>query len=386
MSINEFFHRTKIVYGAGSVLKVGQEAVSLGAKKVLIVTDSFLSETSTMDKIKENLSKEKIEFEVYNEVKSNPRDVDCMKSAKMALDMEANVIIGIGGGSSMDQAKATAILVKNGGTCQDWEGVPLKNGMLPTICIPTTAGTGSEVTFVAVITDTKRKHKMSLWELGTIAAEVAIVDAELLISLPPSLTASTGVDALTHAIEAYTCKIGQPLTDVLALRAIELISKSIVTAVEQGDNIEARENMMLGSMMAGIAFGNADVGAVHAISETIGGWYDTPHGVGNSIFLPYVMEYNLPGNSKRYAEIARCLGVYTKGKTEEEIALEGISKIKELNKKVKIPTLKELEYISPDKFDEIAEASARNMLSENNARAIDKAGYMKVLKAAYENN
>ena len=383
MSIREFFHATKVVSGPGTISQVGSEAESLGAKKVLIITDGFLVKSKAMEQIKNSLSESGIEYEVFSDVRPNPRDEDCCMTAELAKKINAQVIIGFGGGSSMDQCKATAALVTNGGTCKDWDGIYLKENKLPVICIPTTAGTGSEVTFVAVITDPERKFKMSVFDPEKLVPNVAIADPELTLTLPPSLTASTGVDALTHAIEAYTCKVSQPITDALALHAIELISKNLKIAVEDGKNLAARENMMIGSVMAGIAFINSNVGAVHAISETIGAWYDTPHGVCNSIFLPYLMEYNLPVAEERLAVIAERMGIDPKGKTREEVALEGIQFVKDLSTATKIPKLNSFDYIKEENFRAIADTSAKNMLSDDNARDIDPDGYMEVLKAAY---
>lgn len=386
MEVREFFHATKIISGAGTIGRVGEEAALLGAKKVLIVTDGFLVQSPAMDKIKKSLEAAGIAYYIYKDVRPNPRDEDCVASAELAKNMDVQVIIGFGGGSSMDQCKATAALVTNGGTCKDWDGIPLKEYKLPIICIPTTSGTGSEVTFVAVITDPERKFKMSLFDPEKLVPDVAIADPMLTLTLPASLTASTGVDALTHAIEAYTCKVSQPITDAIALYAIELISKNLIAAVENGTDLKARENMMMGSVMAGIAFINSNVGAVHAISETIGGWYDTPHGVCNSIFLPYVMEYNLPAAEERLAIVAERMGVDPEGKTRRETALEGIRFVKSLSKAAKIPKLKDFDYIKEENFKEIAETSAKNMLSNDNAREIGMEGYLKVLAAAYHGN
>lgn len=386
MSIREFFHATKIISGAGTISRVGAEAVSLGAQKVLIITDGFLVQSEAMDKIKKSLGEAGVEYEIYKDVRPNPRDEDCCASAELAKKINAKVIIGFGGGSSMDQCKATAALVTNGGTCKDWDGIPLKVNKLPIICIPTTAGTGSEVTFVAVITDPVRKFKMSIFDPEKLIPDIAIADPEITLTLPASLTASTGVDALTHAIEAYTCKVSQPITDAIALYAIELISKNLKTAVENGTNLAARENMMMGSIMAGIAFINSNVGAVHAISETIGGWYDTPHGVCNSIFLPYVMEYNLPVAEERLAVVAERMGIDPIGKTRKEVALEGIQFVKALSAATKIPKLRNFDYIKAENFSEIAKTSAKNMLSDDNARDIDTDGYLEILAAAYKGN
>lgn len=385
MEVREFYHATKVIFGAGTVNRVGGEAASFGAKKVLIVTDSFLAKSDLMKKVTDSLEKEGISYVIDNSAKPNPRDEDCVNTAALAKQEGAKLLIGVGGGSSMDQAKAAAALITNGGTCKDWDGIELKEKMLPVICIPTTSGTGSEVTFVAVITDPVRKFKMTLMDVEKLVPSVAIADPELTLSLPPQLTASTGVDALTHAIEAYTCKVSQPITDGLALHAIQLISTNLQQAYVHGEDLEARANMMIGSLMAGIAFINANVGAVHAISETLGGWYDTPHGVGNSIFLPYIMKYNIEGNEERFAEVAKYLGVEAAGKSTRDLALAGVERIKQLNDFVKIPKLNELDYIKEENFAAIAETSANNVLSADNAREIGKEGYLQVIEEAYRN-
>lgn len=383
MAIREFFHATKVVSGAGCITQTSEEAVRLGAKKALIITDGFLAASPIYAKVTASLEEAGVAYITYDKVRPNPRTTDCDDTCDLAKAEQVDLLIGLGGGSSMDQAKTTAALVTNGGKCVEWDYVELPHRMLPTICIPTTAGTGSEVTFCAVITDEEKKYKMSVMDVYNLRPDVAIADPELLLSLPPSLTASTGVDALTHAIEAYTCTVHQPLTDALALHAIELIGQNLVTAVEHGDDLAARENMLNASLMAGAAFINSNVGAVHAISETIGAWYDTPHGVGNSMFLPYIMEYNIPACPERFAKIAVQLGIDAADKTEEELALEAVAYVKELNARVKIPKLRDLEYIKEENFEAIAQRSADNPLSDDNARPIDKDGYMEVLRKAY---
>lgn len=384
MAIREFFHATKVLSGPGCVKQTGDEAVRLGASKVLIITDGFLASSEIYTKVTKSLDDAGIAHITYGKVRPNPRTTDCDDTYKLAKEAGVDVIIGLGGGSSMDQAKATAALVTNGGKCVEWDYVELPHKMLPTICIPTTAGTGSEVTFCAVITDEEKKYKMSIIDVYNLCPNVAIADPELLLSLPPLLTASTGVDALTHAIEAYTCQVSQPISDALALRAIEMIAQSLVDAVENGSNLEARTNMLNASLMAGAAFINSNVGAVHAISETIGAWYDTPHGIGNSIFLPYIMEYNIPACPERFATIAVRLGIDPNEKTTEELAQAAVEYVKELNSKIKIPKLKELEYIKEENFQAIAQHSADNPLSDDNARPIDKDGYMEIILKAYE--
>ena len=217
MEIREFFQATKVVSGAGAVNNVGQEVIALKGKKVLIITDGFLAKSDIMKKVIYSLDASEIDHIVYDKVRANPRTTDCDETAELAKEQNIDVIIGLGGGSSMDQAKATAALVTNGGKCVDWDYKELNEYMLPVICIPTTSGTGSEVTFVAVITDEERKYKMSVFDPIKLRPSVAIADPTLLTSLPPSLTASKGVDALTHAKEAYTFKVSSPITDAFAL-------------------------------------------------------------------------------------------------------------------------------------------------------------------------
>lgn len=376
----------QILEGPGVLSLVGTKALELKASKVLIMTDSFLKNTDSFHKITASLDAAGLSWEAYSHVRPNPRAADCDLAASYALKNSVDLFIGFGGGSTLDQAKAAAALAANGKKCTDWDNVPLDVPMIPTICIPTTSGTGSEVTFVAVITDESREYKMSISDPEKLLPACAICDPSVTITLPPSLTASCGIDALTHAIEAYTSKASSVVTDALALQAIRLISKNILTAYHHGENISARENMMIGSTLAGIAFINSNVGAVHALAETIGAKYDVPHGVANSLFLPYVMEFNYPAACKKYADIAASMGIDDGNASCETLARKCISYVKHLCEDMHIPTLKQLKNISPDDFNLIAERSASNPLSLDNAREIHSLDYLKILYRAYNNN
>lgn len=291
--------------------------------------------------------------------------------------------MAVGGGSPMDTAKTVGALLTSGGTVHDYVGAQLlKKPILPLVCIPTTAGTGSEVTFFAVITDIARKIKMSILDTR-LCASVALVDPVITKTLPAKLTASTGMDALTHAIEAYTCKLASPITDATAIYAIKLISSSLRDAVNDGNDLQARTSMMLGSLIAGIAFGNSDVAGVHCMAEAIGGLYDTPHGVANSIFLPYVMEYNVPGDIKKHADIARAMGIDTTGMSEQEAASAGAEAVKQLSKDVGIPLFKDLEKVDVNDFEFLAKNSAENISTESNCRPADENDYLELFKKAY---
>ena len=260
----------------------------------------------------------------------------------------------------------------------------LKKNILPLICIPSTSGTGAEVTWCAVITDTKRQYKMTVGDPIHMIPTLAICDPEITVGLPKSLTASCGVDALTHCIEAYTVQLHQPITDALALKGISMIAENLEKAYHNGEDREARRNMMIASTIGGMAFISSNVGAVHAFAETVGAWFDTPHGVANSLFLPYIMEFNIPACPERFADIANALGIKRdENMSDEQYAQKAVEYVKDLNKKLNIPTIKDIQGISEENFDAIAERSANNVLSNDNARAITKEDYLELLKKAY---
>jgi len=303
------------------------------------------------------------------------------KAGEIVRKLKPDMIIGLGGGSALDAAKAVALLATNPGSIEDYEGKgKYKSPPLPVLAIPTTCGTASEVTWVSVVTHTERMFKMSI-KGPLMFPAVALVDPDLLLTLPPPLIASTGMDALTHAIEAYTVKPATFMTDIFARESLKLIFQSLESAYRDIKNDkEARKKIMLGSMIAGMAFGNSDVGAVHCIAEAVGSLYDTPHGVANSVFLPYVMEFNLPAAKSRYAEIARIAGI--KEEESEAAAQKLIQKIKDLSRSLRIPSFRDL-GIEKDKFTELAEKSFQNNSNPSNPREAGVADYMGILEKAY---
>lgn len=374
---------TRIEFGNGKINNVGEYVRELNGEKVLIVTDQGLRKAGVIDKLLNVLDEQGIKYVVFDDTKPNPRDVDCMVAYELAKQEKVDVLIGVGGGSSMDTAKAVGTLLSHGGTISDWYGLSkLLKPITPLICIPTTAGTGSEITFFSVITDTTTKLKMNILDIH-VAPSVAVLDPELTVSLPSSVTASTGMDALTHAIEAYTCNLAEPITDALALYATDLIVNNLETAVFEGGNIEARKNMLVGSLIAGIAFGNSDVGGVHCMAEALGGLYDTPHGVANSMLLPYVFEYNIPSNVEKHAKIAELLGASSTGKTREEVAYEGVNLLKAMASKIGIPKMSDLENINPKDFNYLAEGATQNVSAPSNPRVATKADYLELFERAY---
>ena len=384
LDVNNLFHATRIVEGYGVIETTGQECKNLGFQKVLVITDPFLASSEHYEKLKKSLDDEKIENFLLTNVKPNPRAEDCDEMADFAKKHHVDALIALGGGSSMDQAKAVGAVVTNGKTTVEWGDTELKKNILPLICIPSTSGTGAEVTWCAVITDTKRQYKMTVGDPIHMIPTLAICDPEITVGLPKSLTASCGVDALTHCIEAYTVQLHQPITDALALKGISMIAENLEKAYHNGEDREARRNMMIASTIGGMAFISSNVGAVHAFAETVGAWFDTPHGVANSLFLPYIMEFNIPACPERFADIANALGIKRdEHMSDEQYAQKAVEYVKNLNKKLNIPTIKDIKGISEENFDAIAERSANNVLSNDNARAITKEDYLELLNKAY---
>ena len=304
--MNNFVFSTvaDVVVGAGTSTQVGDIALAMGIKRVFVVTDAGIVQFGLMDKALQSLKAHNIEYSIYAEVVADPPEAVVMDAVAKAREFKCDSVIGFGGGSSMDVAKLLAVLINGKQSLSDIYGVDKVTGdRLPLIQIPTTAGTGSEATMVSIITtgETTKAGVVS----RTLLADKVILDAGLTLGLPPHVTAATGIDAMVHAIEAYTSKrLKNPLSDMLAREALRLLAGNIVTAVKQGDNLEARGAMLLGAMLAGQAFANAPVAAVHALAYPLGGNYHIPHGLSNSLVLPYVLRFNAPAAAKLYAEIA----------------------------------------------------------------------------------
>lgn len=383
MKAAQFLLPTTVVMGSGVSADLATHVHALGGSRAFVVTDPGVVGTGLVERVLAPLAAAGIEVDVWDNISGNPRDYECNNASEQAIAFGADIVIAIGGGSPMDAAKAVAALVTNGGHVEDWEAPrQLDADPLPLIAIPTTAGTGSEVTFYAVVTDTDRKFKMSLFDTR-LAPEIALVDSELTYSLPPHVTAATGMDALTHAVEAYTSNLANPVSDALALQAMRLIARWLPVAVADGSNAEARDAMMTASMIAGMAFGNADVASVHCIAEAIGGRYDTPHGVANSVFLPVVFAHNAETEPARHADVAEALGVARAGRPDAEVAADGAAVLSELARTVGIPHLRELPGIDPEDFPALAAASAVNVSNPSNCRPMDESAYLTLLETAW---
>jgi alcohol dehydrogenase class IV len=326
-----------ILAGVGASERLGAEAKGIGAKKALVVTDKGVVDSGTAKKVREFLEKEGIGVEIFDRVIPDP-DVPCFESClQMAKKGNYDLIVGVGGGSSMDIASITSIMLTNPGTVYDYFGVNMvKHPGIPTILIPTTAGTGAEVTPNAILTDTREKLKKAVVS-PFILPRVAIVDPLLTLSMPPAVTSSSGIDALTHAIESYTSNNATMMTDLFAKEAIILIGRSLLTAVANGNNVEARHDMAMGSLYAGISLANAGVTAVHALAYPLGGQFNVAHGIANGLLLPYVMEFNVLGNIPKFAQTAQFLGERVESMTLLDQAYRASKAVKAIYRNLKIP-------------------------------------------------
>lgn len=376
----EFVLPTRIIYGAGCVQQLPDEIRKMKHERPLLVTDKGLIKAGIVKRITDILDKAEIEYEIYDGIQPNPRDTTVMEAAKFAAEKKIDMMIAIGGGSSMDTAKAVGVILKEGGEIGDYEGLGMvSEPITDLVAIPTTVGTGSEVTFWSVITDTKRHFKMSVGS-PLIAARLALVDPDLVETLPPSIIAATGMDALTHAIEGYTGKLSEPITDACGIYAIEMIGKNIRNAVYDSEP-EARGKMLLGSLIAGICFGNSDIAGVHCMGEAMGGLYDLPHGLSMAIMLPHVMEYNCVACIDKFIRIAKALGENVEGLSDREAAYKAVEAIKNLNRDLAIPTLAEINVREED-IPELAERSAANVSVDSNPRKAEKKDFEKIFLSA----
>ncbi|MFP4661733.1 MAG: iron-containing alcohol dehydrogenase [Halanaerobiales bacterium] len=352
---------TRIVYGIGSVKSTGDEVNKLGAGKVLVITDKGVFEAGILDPVFKSLSAAGVEYVVYDEVRADS-GVDIVEEAtELAKKKECGLIMGIGGGSSMDTAKAVAAMVTNPGDVLDYAGLEkIENKPLPIIAIPTTAGTGSEVTVWAVISDKENHIKTGIGSVSMMP-DVAICDPELSRSLPAHITAATGMDALTHAVESYVNTATQPISEAMAEKSIKLIADNLRLAVANGDNMEARDGMLMGSLIAALAFNETRLGIAHAWSSPLGAYYPIPHGIANAILLPNVMEFNLIANPEKFAKVAELMGEKTEGLTLMEAARKSVDAVRNLMQDIDIPLhFKEIVDIDEDMIPVIAEDAIKS--------------------------
>jgi len=367
---------TEVHFGQGAISNLPRIIEELPAKRPLLVSDQGVAKAGHVGRLLPICQP----VDVLLEIEPNPRHSTINRLAEKVRSLQPDLVIGLGGGSVLDAAKALALLLSNPGRIEDYEGREKYHyPPLPILAIPTTCGTGSEVTWVSVITHTERRFKMSI-KGKSLFPKWALVDPDLLLTLPPSLIASTGLDALTHAIEAAIVKPANPFSDMYAREAISLIFDSLPRAYHAiKEDQEAREKMLLGSLLAGVAFCNSDVGAVHCLAEALGGIFDLPHGVANAVFLPYVLEFMVPAAKEKIIRMARWAGLEAK---EEEAVNLFLRQIKDMAKKMNIPSLSELK-IKVEDFPEIARRAAINNSNPSNPRLMGEAEYIFLLNQAY---
>ena len=365
---NRFILNETSYHGAGAIKEIPTEVKGRGFKKWFVCSDPDLIKFGVTAKVTELLEKEGLAYEIYSDIKANPT-IDNVKNGVAAFKASgADYIIAIGGGSSMDTAKAIGIIITNPdfADVRSLEGVaPTTNKCVPIIAVPTTAGTAAEVTINYVITDAEKNRKMVCVDPKDIPI-VAVVDPDMMSTMPKGLTAATGMDALTHAIEGYITKAAWELSDMFHLKAIEIISKSLRGAV--ANTPEGREGMALGQYIAGMGFSNVGLGIVHSMAHPLGALYDTPHGVANAIILPTVMEYNAPATGEKYRDIAKAMGVEgVDAMTLDEARKAAVDAVKQLSKDVGIPAdLNDI--VKPEDVDFLAQSAYDDACRPGNPR------------------
>jgi alcohol dehydrogenase class IV len=373
----EFYMPTRVFFGRGVASHAGRHAAGFGTKRVMLVSDPGVAAAGLLDPVRDSLAAAGLDALIFTSVEPNPRDADCLAGAELARDAGVGAFVSIGGGSPIDTAKCVALLQTNGGHPRDWEDFgALHTPPLPVLAIPTTAGTGSEVSPSAVITDTERKKKMNLFDMRN-CPRIALVDPELTLSCPPSLTAAAGMDALSHAVDSLHCRLATPASDALALEGARLVARYLQRAYAAPSDIEARCGMAQASLTAGLAVGLTDVAGAHCLAEAIGGLYGHPHGYCCADSMPPIMEYNLPVSKGKYARLAHAFGIERQMRSDEELARQAIGYIRGLNRSLKVPPMSAL--ISAADLDLLGQKAQQNTSTPSNPRLADAAAFKNML-------
>lgn len=368
--------------GAGSVKVVGEQCKLLGGEKALLVTDPGMIKSGIVNTVKLYIEEAGVKTVLFDGVEPNPKDRNIMEGLKVFKEEKCDLIVTIGGGSSHDCGKGIGIMASHEGNIYDYAGIEtLTNDLPPVVCVNTTAGTASEVTRHCVVTNTDINVKFVVVSSKNTPS-ISINDPELMVKKPVGLTASTGMDALTHAVESYVSLGANPVTDACAVQSIKLIAKYLRIAVANGENIEARENMAYASLLAGMAFNNAGLGYVHAMAHQLGGFYDMAHGVANAILLPHVERYNMISNLEKFADIAVFMGENVEGLSAREAAEKAIESMVQLSKDVGIPTgLAEFD-VKPESFEEMAKFAMKDGNAGSNPIRGTEKDIVKLFEAA----
>ncbi|MCE2863282.1 MAG: iron-containing alcohol dehydrogenase [Opitutaceae bacterium] len=361
--ISQFNVPATIIAGGGASQEVGRQLLRLGATRVLLVTDAFMIASGVAEKVTAELERAGLAFAVFGGVQPDPTDADVQEGLAALRRLQGDAIVALGGGSPIDAAKAIAVLAQNPEPLSTYQGYhKLPRAGVPLVAIPTTAGTGSEVTKVAVITDTARDVKMMMLDRHFLPT-VALVDFELTLSMPPALTAHVGVDTLTHGIEAYVSRKATALTDPLALTCIRLVAEHLETAWREPSNRAAREGMMLAATVGGMAFANSSVALVHGMSRPIGAVFHVPHGLSNAVLLPAVTRFSLVGAAERFATVARTMGLATVVDSADAAGEKLIAGLAALNARLAVPRLGECRGVTRERFDALKAKMAEDALA-----------------------
>lgn len=382
----EFYMPPVTVIGSGAIKEIPAKLASLGGTKPLLVTDKGMTQLGVTASIVQIIQAAGMHCAVYDETVPNPTDQNVKDGLAQYAINGCDCIITLGGGSAHDCGKGVGIVATNGGTIHQYEGVnKARVAMPPFIAVNTTAGTASEMTRFCIITDTARKVKMAIVD-WRVTPSIALDDPELMVGMPPSLTAATGIDALTHAVEAYVSTEATHLTDANAEKAMKLIAKYLRRAVGNGRNIEAREAMCFAQYQAGMAFNNAGLGYVHAMAHQLGGYLNLPHGECNAILLPHVCEFNMLSAMDRFAEMAGFFGVQSGARTQREAATNLIQAIRDLLQDIGIPsslTLLAQKYgktVNPEDFSAMADSAMKDACAATNPRNMNKQDIMAIYR------
>ena len=372
MTRTSFYIPTKILMGEGITSEIGVEARAFGASRILVVTDRGIRQAGGLEKVTDSLKNAGLAVSIFDEVVPDPTVTLVQRGATLFREMGCDLIISVGGGSSIDAGKGISVMATNDGSICEFEGVDkFKNSPVPMFAVPTTAGTGSEVTFGAVLTDTSRNYKFLVYG-SRLAPRVAFLDPIMVVTAPSSVMVYTGMDALTHAIESYISLRATPQTEALAIHAIRLISANLRQAIANSQNLKAVGNMLLAANLAGIAFGNSRLGIVHAMALPLGAFFHIPHGIANTILLPHGLEFNLIAAPQKYVEIATAMGEPLVGLSRMEAANKSIEAVRKLAGNIGAPDSLKSVGVSEDKIPQMAEDAMKSSHIPANPRKITK--------------
>jgi choline dehydrogenase len=383
--IRSYESPTRVVHGIGAIGSLGEEAARLGMGRPMVVTDPGIARAGILDEAVAALRGVGLDPITFDEVRANPPIALIDRGAETYRTEGADGLVGLGGGSSIDTAKGIGVVARHGGSILDYEygNRPIEHRIPPLIAVPTTAGTGSEVTLWAVITDPDRRIKFNVGGVAGIAPWVAVVDPALTVDLPPEVTAGTGMDALAHAVECYTMAYAQPLTDAVALQAIDYVGRYLRVAFEEPGDLEARYHMSLGALLAGMSYGTESAGAAHAMSQSAGGVRDVPHGTLTGRLLGPVVEYNHVAVPDRFARIARAMGLDVERRSESQAAEAAVEEVYRLTDDLKIASLQDLGF-RENETPELARIAFEDPQTVGNPRELDQESYELIYRRAFE--